>query len=92
MCEKNILIPKREVQIKPVHTMKSIIGADLDNSWKPVVNEIKTIISDVAKILLFKMLSMSQTLVYRHIPLYSPNNLKENILRTNRTVIFVGFK
>ena len=89
MCEKNILIPKREMQTIPVHKMKSIINNDLDKSFNPIEKIIKVISRIVDKTLALIIFIMSQTLVYRHIPLYRANILKDKIFSTTKTVRFL---
>ncbi len=88
MCEKNILIPKREMQTIPVHIMKSIINNDLDKSLNPIEKIIKVVSRIVDKTLALIIFIMSQTLVYRHIPLYRANILKDKIFKTTKTVKF----
>ena len=87
-CEKNILIPNRDILNRPVQTIKSITKRDLDKKLKPIEKIINATKTSVLKIFAFTIFIISHTLVYLHIPLYKANILKQNIFRVINIKIF----
>ena len=73
-------MPNLDEPINPAQIIKSIKNNDLERFEKPLKFRLKTIRIDEEIKFAFKILNISQILVYRHIPLYNLNNLKINIL------------
>ena len=66
--------------INPAQIIKSIKNNDLEKFKKPLKLILRTVRINEEVKFAFKILNISQILVYRHMPLYNLNNLKIIIL------------
>ena len=73
-------MPTLDVEINPTQIIKSIKNNDLERFKKPLRYILRTVRINEEIKFAYKILNISQILVYRHMPLYNLNNLKIIIL------------